>query len=82
MRVATPMTGRLAYLTATEALERFRSGDLSPVELVRALIERIERLNPTTNAFTGTFFERALEQARRAEALRALDARLEPNDCA
>ena len=32
------------YLSATEALRLFRSGDLSPVELVSAVIERADML--------------------------------------
>lgn len=58
----------LCYLSATEATARFRAGTLSPVELVKALIERAEEVNPSINAFTYTFFDRALEEARKAEA--------------
>ena len=54
-------------MIAREALAAFRARRLSPVELMRAVIDRVERVNPTLNAFTYTFFERALEQARRAE---------------
>ena len=49
----------LCYLSATEALERFEAGTLSPVELVRALIARAEAVEPRINAFTYTFYERA-----------------------
>lgn len=59
--------GPLCYLSATEALEGFRAGTLSPVELMRALIERSLAVQPTVNAFTHTFFERAMTQAREAE---------------
>ena len=58
----------LCMMTAGEALAAFRARRLSPVELMQAVIARVERVNPTLNAFTYTFFERALEQARRAEA--------------
>lgn len=58
----------LCYLSATEALKRFKSRKLSPVELVRALIERAERVEPKINAFTYTFYERAIDQAKKAEA--------------
>ncbi len=40
---------------------------ISPVELTRAFLERIERLNPKLNAFLTVTAELALEQARRAE---------------
>ncbi len=42
----------LCYITATEALARFRSGDLSPVELMSAVIARSEAVNPAVNAYT------------------------------
>ena len=58
----------LCMMTAGEALAAFRARRLSPVELMQAVIARVEQVNPTLNAFTYTFFERALEQARRAEA--------------
>ena len=58
----------LCYITATEALAKFRSGDLSPVDLMAAVIARSEAVNPAVNAYTYTFFERALEQAKEAEA--------------
>ena len=35
--------------------------------MMHAVIARIEAINPTLNAFTYTFFERALDQARAAE---------------
>jgi Asp-tRNA(Asn)/Glu-tRNA(Gln) amidotransferase A subunit family amidase len=58
----------LHYLSAAEALELFRSRELSPVELAAAVIKRAESVEPTINAFAETFFEQALEQARGAEA--------------
>ena len=58
----------LHYLPATEALRLFRAGELSPVELVAAVIDRAEAVEPVINAFAETFFDQALEQARRAEA--------------
>ena len=53
----------LCYMTATEAIDRFKSKDLSPVELIDQLIARIESTNPSLNAFTYTFFDRARNQA-------------------
>ncbi len=57
----------LCYMTATEALTRFHAKTLSPVELMSAVIARSEAVNPKVNAYTYTFYERALEQARAAE---------------
>lgn len=45
----------------------YRSGTLSPLELTRFTLERIERLNPGLNAFITVTAEKALEQAARAE---------------
>ena len=59
---------QLCYLSATDALRRYASGTLSPVELMVAVIGQCERVNPKVNAFTHTFFERALAQAKEAES--------------
>ena len=61
-------SAEINYLTASEALELFRTKKLSPVEYLRAVIAQCERVNPKVNAFTYTFFDRALEQAKAAEA--------------
>ena len=58
----------LPYLSATGALRMFGSGELSPVELAEAVIERAEAAEPVVNAFAETFYARALEAARAAEA--------------
>ncbi|APE24942.1 MULTISPECIES: amidase [Streptomyces] len=57
----------LAYLSATEARRLFDARELSPVELMRAVIDRAEQTEPVVNAFTERLFEEALEQARHAE---------------
>jgi len=58
----------LHYLSATEALAMFRSKELSPVELVRAVIERSDAVEPVINAFAETFYEESLQAAKAAEA--------------
>jgi amidase len=58
----------LHYLSATEALERFRARELSPVELLEAVIARAEEVEPTVNALCHTFYDDARAQAREAEA--------------
>jgi aspartyl-tRNA(Asn)/glutamyl-tRNA(Gln) amidotransferase subunit A len=55
-------------LTLTEAAEQIRSRRLSPVELTRDCLARIERLNPLLNAFITVTADLALEQARQAES--------------
>ncbi|MFF9813536.1 amidase [Streptomyces sp. NPDC014006] len=57
----------LGYLSATEALRLFTRRELSPVELMRAVIERAEKVEPRINAFTERLFDQALGQARHAE---------------
>ncbi|MGK0173607.1 MAG: amidase, partial [Gammaproteobacteria bacterium] len=54
-------------LTATEARRLIGARQLSPVELLDACISRIEQVNPTVNAVTGTDFDRARETAKSAE---------------
>jgi Asp-tRNA(Asn)/Glu-tRNA(Gln) amidotransferase A subunit family amidase len=56
----------LAYLGATETIERFRTRELSPVEVMEAVITASEATEPEINALTDTYFEAALEQAGRA----------------
>jgi aspartyl-tRNA(Asn)/glutamyl-tRNA(Gln) amidotransferase subunit A len=57
----------LHYLSATDALAMFRSKELSPVELVSAVIERAEAVEPAINAFAQTFYSEALQAAKAAE---------------
>ena len=55
-------------LTLTEAAEQIRNRRLSPLELTRHCLSRIEQLNPTLNAFIAVTADSALQDARRAEA--------------
>jgi aspartyl-tRNA(Asn)/glutamyl-tRNA(Gln) amidotransferase subunit A len=50
--------------TLTHASEQIRRGKISPVELTRVCLERIEKLNPVINAFITVMAEQALAQAR------------------
>ena len=56
------------YLTIREVGEKLRSGELSPVEVVRASLERIESTDGQLRSFITVLKEEALEQARTAEA--------------
>ncbi len=58
----------LCYLPATDALRRFRARELSPVELMAAVIERTEEVDGVVNALVVRHFERAMDQARAAAA--------------
>ncbi len=61
------MTTDLCYLTATEAIGLFRARKLSPVELLSAYISRAQAVEPTINAFTDTYFDEAMAEAKAAE---------------
>src|SRR2546430_1152040 len=60
------MTADLCSLSATELLDGYRKHELSPVEVTRAVLERIERLNPKLNAFC-LVSDRALDDAKASE---------------
>jgi aspartyl-tRNA(Asn)/glutamyl-tRNA(Gln) amidotransferase subunit A len=62
------MTTDLHYLTIAEAGARIRAGNLSPVELTQACLERIAALNGRLHAFITVTAEEALDEARQAEA--------------
>jgi len=53
-------------LSATELVELYRTHAASPVEVTRAILERIERLNPVFNAFN-LVSDRALDEAKASE---------------
>jgi Asp-tRNA(Asn)/Glu-tRNA(Gln) amidotransferase A subunit family amidase len=57
----------LAMLSAVSMAEQIRQKTLSPVELVEAHLQRIERLNPELNAFVQVDMEGARHQAHAAE---------------
>jgi amidase len=54
----------LALLDATAQAELVRNGDVTPLELVDAAIERVEALNPQLNAVIHELFEEGREAAR------------------
>jgi aspartyl-tRNA(Asn)/glutamyl-tRNA(Gln) amidotransferase subunit A len=58
----------LCYAGIRELGQRFRARALSPVELTAALLERIEKLEPTLHAFVTLTADRARAEAKAAEA--------------
>ena len=70
------MNDELALLDATGQAELVRTGEVTPVELTDAAIERVEALNPTLNAVVTPMFERALD--RRGHRRRTLPGRAVP----
>ncbi len=71
------MGDELYILDATELAERIRAKALSPVDVVRAHLARIEAVNPKLNAIV-TLFADAEDRARAAEAAVRRGERLGP----
>ncbi|MFZ1815808.1 MAG: amidase [Rhizobiaceae bacterium] len=64
----------LCYLTASEAVARFKARKLSPVELLEAVIARADAVEGTINALTFKHYDEAMDLARKAEARYAAGA--------
>jgi aspartyl-tRNA(Asn)/glutamyl-tRNA(Gln) amidotransferase subunit A len=58
----------IAYATIRELGARYRRRELSPVEVTQALLARIAKLDPVLHAFVTVTADRALADARAAEA--------------
>ncbi|MGE3269287.1 MAG: amidase [Chloroflexota bacterium] len=70
----------LCYTSALDLGRMIRNGDISPVEIATTVLERIDRLNPTLNAFLTPTPDLAMacaraseERARKGELLGPLD---------
>lgn len=61
------MTDDILSLSAAALLTHYRNRTLSPVEVTRAALDRIARLQPIYNAFVLTMDEEALRNARESE---------------
>ncbi len=58
----------LAFTTATKLAELIRTKQISPVEVMEATLRRINALNGQVNAFANLGADRAMAQAKQAEA--------------
>jgi amidase len=58
----------LAFAGAAKQAEMVRAGEVTPTELVRLCLGRIERIDPQLNSFRSVFAEKALLEAQQAEA--------------
>src|SRR5260370_31453655 len=58
----------LAFASIEQIGKLFRKRKISPVELTKLLLARIDRLNPQLNAYLTVTTELALTQAKKAEA--------------
>jgi amidase len=61
------MDTELCYRTLTDAARLVRRREISPVELTRAVLARIERLDPQLHSYITVTPERALDSAKKAE---------------
>ena len=64
----SPGMSALHWLTIADAGRRIAARQLSPVELTRALLDRIGAVDPALNSFIAVTGELAMSEARRAEA--------------
>ncbi|UZD67290.1 amidase [Marinobacter sp. AN1] len=55
------------FATMTDLAKAYRSRELSPVEVTRLMLERIEKLDPHLRSFVTVTADKALAQARQAE---------------
>lgn len=58
----------LIRLTAVEAVDKLKKGDISPLDLIDAAIERIEEVEPAINALPIRCYEHAREEAKKLPA--------------
>lgn len=70
----------LCYLGIGEAAAALASGKLSSLDLTEAMLDRIERLNPTLNAYTLVMADSAGADSRAADSRIADGQRLGPLD--
>ncbi len=62
-----PARDQLGYLSLTEAAALLRSRRISPVELTRAVLDRVDRLDSRVGAFITVTRDEAMRAARAAE---------------
>jgi len=59
----------ICWMSVIEMVEAIKTKMLSPVEIMDALLSRIERLNPKVNAYCLLLAESAMQQAKEAETM-------------
>ena len=58
----------ILHASIAEIAAQIRKGEISPVELIKATLEKIDQCEPQLNAFITVFRKESLDSARRAEA--------------
>src|ERR1700710_691339 len=71
------MTDKIIQMDASRIAELVANTELSPVEVMKAHLDRIAAINPKVNAIV-TMADGALDAAKKAEAAVKPDARLGP----
>ena len=64
----TSTSDELTYLTIHQASALLREGKLSPVELTRAFLDRIDEMDDALSAYITVLHDKAMAEARQAEA--------------
>ena len=59
----------ICFMSAVEMAEAIKTKRLSPVEIIDAILSRIEQLNPKVNAYCTLLAESARKQAKEAESM-------------
>jgi Asp-tRNA(Asn)/Glu-tRNA(Gln) amidotransferase A subunit family amidase len=72
------MARDLCFTPAGELARLYRARKVSPLEVMQAVLERIDRVNPKVNAIVTLERDAALWQARRATAALKRKATLSP----
>jgi aspartyl-tRNA(Asn)/glutamyl-tRNA(Gln) amidotransferase subunit A len=72
------IASEIAYCTAVELRSLYRTGQLSPVEVVRTMLDCIDALNPLLNAYITVTADLAVLQAKKAEAAFRAEAHQPP----
>ena len=67
MQIPARSESELAFLTIEQAARLLRKKSISPSDLVEVALTRIERFNPTLNAFITVVADHARAEARHAE---------------
>ena len=67
LEAVKPNNAELCFMSATELLRRYEAKELSPVDVLQAQIERIEKENPKINAISVKHYDEALAQAKESE---------------
>jgi amidase len=63
-----PNSEELCFIPAVELRDMIRNKVVSPVEVIRTFLDRMERINPLINAYCTIVPEMALRSARQAES--------------